>query len=113
VLILLNITFLKLFLNRSYLWGVIDATRTQMVENGSAPISGSLYPPYASEAAGVPIKLWLLGGATGTIALGYRSGVDDGGIDGQVNGPWPPTLAVTNKNWLFVCCVIIVLMIHC
>jgi hypothetical protein len=64
-----------------YLWGVLDDSRMQVVSN--AAVSGQLYTPYINEAlyAVPPKQLWRLG--TSNIYLGYRSPVDNGGVDGQ------------------------------
>ncbi len=64
-----------------YLWGVIDDSRMLTVTNTA--VSGQLYTPYIDERAyAVPPKqLWRLGSSN--IYLGYRSPVDNGGVDGQ------------------------------
>ncbi len=76
-----------------YLWGVIDAPRT-LVVNGA--VSGQLYTPYMDESgfAVPPKQLWQLGGATSTTFLAYRSPIDNGGVDGQcgLNTPYVPAL---------------------
>ncbi len=72
------------------MWGVIDEPRTLVV---SGAVTGELFTPYIDERAYavLPKQLWQLGSSASTLFLGYRSPVDNGGVDGQC-GEFKPSL---------------------